>query len=178
MTKEQVRYQKKMAALRAEPGAYEAYLQRHRESAKRNRPHNIDTIKAGHKIYYAANKSRINAKAAEWAKLNPKKRDQSRRKWLRANPDYHKHRERLMKYGLTPEAFAELMRTHGGACALCRSTTRLSVDHDHATGQIRGLLCAGCNAAIGILGDSVAGLQRALQYLEAAAAATQEEHCA
>lgn len=173
---EQARYQQKMAALRAEPGAYEAYLQRHRESNKRTRVNTSGKIKARAKTYYAANKSHINAKAAEWAKLNPDKRKQSSRKWHRANPEHNKIWHRLNKYGLTPEAFAELTRKHGAACALCQSTTRLSVDHDHATGQIRGLLCAGCNTAIGRLGDSITGLQRALRYLEAAEAIQEERY--
>jgi hypothetical protein len=42
---------------------------------------------------------------------------------------------------------------------------RLAVDHDHATSKIRGLLCSVCNIGIGKLGDSIAGLQRSLDYL-------------
>lgn len=60
-----------------------------------------------------------------------------------------------------------------GRCAICRrppsGTTKrqrfLQVDHDHATGTIRGLLCNECNTAIGRLGDNVEGLLRALRYL-------------
>lgn len=39
------------------------------------------------------------------------------------------------------------------------------VDHCHDTGRVRGMLCHGCNTALGKLGDNVAGLRRALEYL-------------
>ena len=41
----------------------------------------------------------------------------------------------------------------------------LCVDHDHTTGEIRGLLCANCNLGLGALGDNVRSLKRALAYL-------------
>ncbi len=40
------------------------------------------------------------------------------------------------------------------------------IDHDHATGKIRGVLCPSCNTGIGKLGDNIEGLRRALAYLE------------
>jgi len=48
---------------------------------------------------------------------------------------------------------------------------RMAVDHDHITGEVRGLLCKRCNRALGILEDSIELLQRAIQYLQKAAAA-------
>lgn len=58
---------------------------------------------------------------------------------------------RLMRvYGITAEEYAGILKTQGGACAVCRRpveefNTRLCVDHDHKTMQIRGLLCYYCN---------------------------------
>lgn len=54
------------------------------------------------------------------------------------------------KYGLTEEMYATLLRQQDGCCAVCQRpatefSKRLAVDHDHATGEIRGLLCIACN---------------------------------
>lgn len=46
----------------------------------------------------------------------------------------------------------------------------MCVDHDHETGKVRGVLCRGCNGALGKFGDTVAGVRRALAYLERARA--------
>ncbi len=72
-------------------------------------------------------------------------------------------------YGLSSAQFAEMERTQGGACAICRevqTTKRLAVDHCHATGRIRGLLCSGCNCALGLAKDRPGVLRAAAEYLE------------
>lgn len=73
------------------------------------------------------------------------------------------------KYGVTLAQYEALLRKQRGHCALCPAKPnrkRLSVDHNHKTGAIRGLLCDRCNQAIGRLGDDVAGLKRAIAYLD------------
>ena len=54
---------------------------------------------------------------------------------------------------------------YDGLCHLCKARPGVSIDHNHDTGRVRGLLCQGCNSALGVLGDSVEGLQRAIKYL-------------
>lgn len=69
---------------------------------------------------------------------------------------------------VTEADYQALLVKQGGACALCGRSypkRRLSIDHDHETGRIRGLLCVTCNSAIAALGDDRAGLERALAYL-------------
>lgn len=64
--------------------------------------------------------------------------------------------------------YQRLLIEQGGTCAICGTppaAKRLAIDHCHDTGEIRGLLCAGCNLAIGRLGDNAEGVQRALDYL-------------
>lgn len=74
-------------------------------------------------------------------------------------------------YGLTLEEYGSLFVAQAGACAICKrhedlpGAGLLVVDHDHATGKVRGLLCSKCNAAIGLLGDSVRNLASAILYL-------------
>lgn len=57
----------------------------------------------------------------------------------------------------------------GKLCAICGGTSRLVVDHDHQTNRIRGVLCTKCNVSLGNFGDDLAGLMRAVAYLEASA---------
>lgn len=53
-----------------------------------------------------------------------------------------------------------------GPCELCTKAGPLVLDHDHTTGRVRGWLCGGCNSALGMFGDTVDGLRRAIAYLE------------
>jgi hypothetical protein len=72
-------------------------------------------------------------------------------------------------YGITLEQYRKILALQGGKCAICQIATgrakRLAVDHDHQTGEVRGILCGPCNLMIGRL--SVAGLLRAINYLHA-----------
>lgn len=70
-------------------------------------------------------------------------------------------------YGIDLAHYDMLLAEQGGCCAICRrppKRKRLVVDHDHVTGAVRGLLCVGCNIALGHLGDG-AYLQSAGDYL-------------
>lgn len=80
-------------------------------------------------------------------------------------------------YGLNLEEYNQIYELQGGVCAICRQPeTRklrgtdniysLSVDHNHETGEIRGLLCRGCNSGLGHFQDNIERLQKAVSYLE------------
>jgi hypothetical protein len=70
------------------------------------------------------------------------------------------------KYGLTLEAFAELLASQGGGCAICGRTDADNVDHDHATGRVRGILCFKCNVAIGLVDEDPDRAHAAAAYLD------------
>lgn len=126
---------------------------------------------------------RLIQKASEWNKSNPEKRRQITRKsykknriaankasnnWQKANPIKVKEWN-YKKYGLTYKTYLELFEKQNGVCALCGrppSEKLLVVDHDHKTNKVRGLLHRSCNAALGILGDSIEGIEIALSYLK------------
>ena len=71
---------------------------------------------------------------------------------------------------MTPAGYYDMLVAQGGVCAICRLTCqsgkRLCVDHDHATGKVRGLLCQKCNTVLGKMSDSPELLRRAAAYLE------------
>lgn len=80
-------------------------------------------------------------------------------------------------YGISVEEFEALLAQQAGVCRICRktetsvdprtgTTRKLAVDHDHATGVVRGLLCHKCNWAIGLFADDADLLRRAAAYLE------------
>jgi len=88
-----------------------------------------------------------------------------------------RRRQRLKRYGLTPEDYDRMVDEQDGACAIClkpgdldpTSQMRLGVDHDHGTGRVRGLLCRPCNRAVGIMEDDPNRAQRMSDYLRLAA---------
>jgi len=96
----------------------------------------------------------------------------SRKKHETPNDRYEYSRKRtLAKYGLTPESYDNLVRSQNGVCAICNNPELgwyklLHVDHDHRTNKIRGLLCSGCNTAIGKFYDNIELLENAIQYLQ------------
>jgi hypothetical protein len=74
-------------------------------------------------------------------------------------------------YNITLEEYQALAEAQGGGCAICHEPsrkihTKLSVDHDHATGKIRGLLCHACNQSIGMMLDDPALLREKANYIE------------
>ena len=73
----------------------------------------------------------------------------------------------LRRYGITPDEVAVRLAAQGGVCACCGDTPAGlgHVDHDHATGAIRGVLCARCNIGIGYFLDRPERLRAAAAYL-------------
>ena len=75
----------------------------------------------------------------------------------------------LAAYGLTAAAFTSLVAAQGGKCPICNfacSTDDFVVDHCHASGAVRGLLCGRCNSALGLLRDSPRAMRAAADYIE------------
>lgn len=104
-------------------------------------------------------KLRLRTKAREWQKRNPERVAAKARKcWLKN------------KYGLTLQQYADMLKAQNYCCAICfipeeELVKGLAVDHDHSSGKIRGLLCGGCNTAIGRFRDDTIILARAIRYI-------------
>jgi hypothetical protein len=75
------------------------------------------------------------------------------------------------RYGITEDDYSVLFNNQQGCCAICGvdytgSKRNLDVDHDHTTGNVRGLLCNNCNRGLGHFQDSPTILLKALEYLD------------
>ena len=111
----------------------------------------------------------IKAKGYRQSLCKACQRDQNRQ-WRQKNPR-KKRSHRLRKYGLTVEHFESMVAAQGGRCAICGTATLgggrryLDIDHNHANGKIRGLLCNNCNIGLGCFKDSPDALRRAAEYV-------------
>lgn len=149
-----------------------------RDCKRRSRIKNAEKRRAYNKKWTAENREKSNAKTRRWRAAN---RDlvNARQNARSAALGFEGRRAKKLKYsfGLTPEQFDAMHSAQGGKCAICggdgiqwqkNSKTikvRLAIDHCHSTGKVRGLLCHGCNTALGRFGDSDDNLLRAVQYL-------------
>jgi hypothetical protein len=106
----------------------------------------------------------------------------AQRAWRQSRPNYEKDRyqqtkvetrERhlVRKYGVSLADYERMLAAQDGLCAICGTTEDTQhnnvfhVDHCHATGRVRGLLCRGCNHVLGHLKDDPEALRRAISYL-------------
>lgn len=128
---------------------------------------------------------------AEWVKKNKKHVLAYQRKWFKDHPNYKKNKDEKTKkkyldtatncqmlkaYGVSLKEYDEMFTKQNGVCFICgnpetmRTTKgqirRLSIDHDHATGKIRKLLCDACNHGIGNFHDNIIVMERAIQYIK------------
>jgi hypothetical protein len=109
------------------------------------------------------------------AKHYLKIQDDSRAKgkiWYQQNKTLNHGYHLKRKFNLSRETYQEMLDGQGGRCKICGYDKprgrydNFSVDHDHKTGEIRGLLCAFCNTGIGQFQDSPSLLRKAATYLE------------
>lgn len=105
---------------------------------------------------------RRNARAVKWAKDHPERIAEIRRKF---------------NYGISSEEYKVKKKRQKNRCALCgkkethtdsrsEKVRTLSVDHNHKTNKVRGLLCGNCNRGLGLFFESIKLLLKAAQYLK------------
>jgi len=162
-----------------------AYYIAHREEVKaRGRAYNIahqDEVKAKKKIYRAAHREEVAAydktyRIAHKEEIRAKKKAyyithrEEERAYRRVNRKKIRARWIEREHGLSRMALDALLEKQGDVCAICGTAEwgpqGPMVDHDHITGQIRGILCHHCNAMLGFAKDRRDILSRAAEYIE------------
>lgn len=146
MTKEERKEYMRLWYQRNKEATREYRLKR-KEGAKKYqrlyRQKHKDRIKESWRLYYQTHRKQLIAKACKWNLANPLKIAKIMRRIHYRN-----------RYGMTVEDYERLFEKQNGCCAICRIhrdklNRALDVDHDHKTGEIRGLLCKKCNVALG-----------------------------
>lgn len=104
-------------------------------------------------------------------KENPEPAKQIASRWYQNNKERVRKRGRkytLQRHGLTANEYESIWKSQDGCCAVCllpENGNKLDIDHNHDTGEIRGLLCRKCNIAIGLLDDDVVRAERLITYV-------------
>lgn len=88
----------------------------------------------------------------------------------RSNPDKERNRQLIKNFGITLDDYDKMFNKQEGRCKICNRhriefNKALAVDHCHATGIIRGLLCRDCNTGLGLFDDNTETLKKAVNYL-------------
>jgi hypothetical protein len=104
-----------------------------------------------------------------YGRLQMRKRTRQAPDIIRAQARKTHVRSAMRRAGLDLADYERLLQEQKGMCAICGRIEpggrNLAIDHDHATGAIRGLLCLACNLMLGYVRDQVAVLEKAIAYL-------------
>jgi hypothetical protein len=106
----------------------------------------------------------------DWYDRNREALNAARKAYYVQNKDVFRDRRLRHLYGITLEQYNQILEQQGGVCAVCKGPhvgrgSFYHVDHDHQTGEVRGLLCHHCNTAIGSMKDDPNLLEKAAAYL-------------
>lgn len=130
----------------------------------------IEKYRAQKRKYASEHKVEREAYNKIWRDKNPAKVKAIFQRAYTKNPDRFANARLMHEYGISLDKYNELFQIQKGLCAICdsscKSGKRLSVDHNHDTGEVRGLLCRICNTAIGFFGDDIKKLRKAIAYIE------------
>lgn len=98
------------------------------------------------------------------------------RRWCKACEKANQARQRVKRYGITIDDYEEMLLKQNNKCVICeREFVRPPhIDHDHSSGQVRGLLCYPCNSGLGQFQDSPEILKKAVEYLESFTKTTEQ----
>ena len=121
--------------------------------------------------WYKNNKDEIDRKNQEYRKTNREEVLAMCRAYYANNKSKWRESDLQKKYGMSIDDYNLMLTEQDGCCAICGRHTlelgkTLCVDHNHVTGEVRGLLCGNCNKGIGFLMEDASILSSAIEYLE------------
>ncbi len=100
-------------------------------------------------------------------------RVKAQREWRKKNPIKVKEaqrRHKLKKYGITDVEYQKIIKTQNNRCEVCgneeKERPKMPIDHNHATGKFRGVICSRCNRVLGAVDDEATLLRKLAEYLE------------
>jgi hypothetical protein len=148
-----------------------------KECFKDYRKKNKDKIKIHSRKYYLANLDEFKRKRKIYNKSHRKERIKYLREKKLKDPTYFRNGQLKTMFGITYLDYQEMLESQNGVCAICGKSEfakdkrsnkirQLAVDHNHATGKVRALLCHNCNTALGRWKDNVKIMKKAIKYLE------------
>lgn len=129
---------------------------------------NKEKRKAYLKIWKLKNRDKLLRQGRASYKRNAHNRRKYSRNFYWKNKQKELDRIRFKKYGITGEEFRLIVKKQNGKCPICKrkDNKNLSIDHDHFTGKLRGVICNRCNMALGNVQDSPKILKALINYLE------------
>jgi hypothetical protein len=138
-----------------------------RENYIKNREH----IRKRKNDYRHKHREEINAKSREKYSQKTSNKQEYGREYRRKNREHRKDIALKYSFGISLEEYNKIFDRQEGKCAICgipRNETNkdFAVDHNHETGEIRGLLCLYCNRMLGDAKDKVETLRKGIEYLE------------
>lgn len=126
------------------------------------------SYKRGHQLYY----DRRIAGQRDWYARNRHIVSEKFKAKYHAEPQKYRDRQLKKMYGITADDYASMLKAQGYGCAACGMTQeqngprRMPVDHCHETGAVRGILCEGCNKALGCLKEDPRRIYGLARYAE------------
>jgi hypothetical protein len=155
---------------------YDADPERWRAYAREQRNKNIEHVRAKDRARQPKRKEAQKIYMAEWRERNRSKMEDYFREYrVSGRAARAELTRRIKSFGITIDEYIEMLREQEEVCAICKQPEEigvpgqkmrvLSLDHDHDTGKLRGLLCGTCNKALGGFRDDPAILESAMKYL-------------
>lgn len=175
-------------------GVTKSFDSYHKDKSKKDGFRNIckECAFNSHKVWVESNKSHCNEHAMnsynrrkeeianrrrELRQSNPEKYREQRKKTRSKNIEYYRQKSRETSWknagikNMTYAIYETMLKSQNYSCAICHTpqellSRNLDVDHDHSTGEVRGLLCVNCNRGVGHFKEKESLFLSALNYLK------------